>query len=104
MQPRELDPHRLSFYFVCIQFLIFFVCYGADRLLRKLAERPVINGGFLYLLIALVWWLWIYDHSITTMQGTRGDRYEAAGHLTGLFLFPVVAAIVYIISARRRRA
>lgn len=79
-----------------VQIIVFLLFIGAEKLVNRLAKRPVMNGAAWYLPVAAIMFgvELMHVHSAIP-EGSRSLQAQMVGRLVGTFLIPVCAAIYY---------
>ncbi|RKH40783.1 hypothetical protein D7X55_22765 [Corallococcus sp. AB049A] len=80
--------------------ILFLLFMGAEKVVNRIAKRPLMNGAAWYLGAAAVLfvWTWMRGNSLIAEragEGAMGMQAEFLGRVIGHFLLPVGAAIHY---------
>ena len=76
--------------------IVFLLFIGAEKLVNRIAKRPVMNGAAWYLPVAAIMFgVELMRLNSAIPEGKMGLHAELMGRLVGTFLIPVCAAIYY---------
>ncbi|MGE6761084.1 hypothetical protein ACQKGO_23900 [Corallococcus interemptor] len=80
--------------------ILFFLFMGAEKVVNRIAKRPLMNGAAWYLGAAAVAFVWTLKQGSSRIAESAGSvdmgmQAEFLGRVIGHFLLPVCAAIHY---------
>lgn len=76
--------------------IVFLLFIGAEKLVNRIAKRPVMNGAAWYLAVAAIMFgVELMRLNSAIPEGKMGLHAELMGRLVGTFLIPVCVAIYY---------
>jgi uncharacterized membrane protein len=89
-----------------VQIIVFLLFIGAEKLVNRIAKRPLMNGAAWYLVAAPIMFViaLVHGNSVIAARAEEGVRDSAmhgrlwgslVGSLIGTFILPVGAAIYY---------
>jgi hypothetical protein len=79
-----------------VQIIVFLLFIGAEKLVNRIAKRPVMNGAAWYLPVAAIMFgVELMRVNAAIPEGNASLQSQMLGRLVGTFLIPVCAAIYY---------
>ncbi|WP_375768501.1 hypothetical protein NR798_43620 [Archangium gephyra] len=76
--------------------IVFLLFIGAEKLVNRIAKRPVMNGAAWYLPVAAIMFgVELVRLNSAIPEGHEGQQAQMLGRLVGTFLIPVGVAIYY---------
>ena len=88
-----------------VQIIIFLLFIGAEKLVNRAVQRPLMNGSAWYLVAASIMFVLALMHIHSVVPPGDGGMYaEQVGTLIGNFALPAGAAIYYARKFSRQRA
>ncbi|MFY0527992.1 hypothetical protein ACN28I_34165 [Archangium gephyra] len=79
-----------------MQIIVFLLFIGAEKLVNRIAKRPVLNGAAWYLPVAAIMFgIELVRLNSAIPEGHASLQAQMLGRLVGTFLIPVCAAIYY---------